>query len=386
MAGGELQALQSAKADQHRDRISRFGLLKHRAKLQEQYLWTQVDFKSEGEDDLSNKALKAATKLKGCGQFLLFRNYYTIDQIKLQKAHYCAQHLLCPMCAGVRAARSMKRYLDRIEELMRQNRRLKSVLITFTVKNGEDLEERFQHLIGSFRKLLDRYRDYRKKGRGFNQFCKIDGAFYTTEYTYNDKTKQWHPHIHIFALLNEWIDQEELAETWHEITLDSYIVDIRRVKKTKEHGYAKAVAEVCKYALKFSDLSLENTWEAFLTLKGKRLTGSFGSMYGVKIPEKLDDMPLEELPYIEMFYRFVFGEKHSYYDLEITKDVKPQTNSRQSEEAAPTTDTTGENELKAQDEARTLPVRGHAVTERPQQVHEYFDPFDIEIQEHDFYP
>ena len=121
-----------------------------------------------------------------------------------------------------------------------------------------------------------------------------------------------------------------------------------------------------------------------MTLKGKRLTGSFGSMYGVKIPEKLDDMPLEELPYIEMFYRFVFGEKHSYYDLEITKDVKPQTNSRQSEEAAPTTDTTGENELKAQDEARTLPVRGHAVTERPQQVHEYFDPFDIEIQEHDF--
>lgn len=323
LAGEELQALQSSNEDQHRDRISRFGLLKHRAKLQEQYLWTQVDFKSEGENEISNKALKAATKLKGCGQFLLFRNYYTINQIKLEKAHYCAQHLLCPMCAGVRAARSMKRYLDRIEELMRQNPRLKPVLITFTVKNGEDLDERFQHLIGSFRKLLDRYRDYRKKGRGFNQFCKIDGAFYTTEYTYNDKTKQWHPHIHIFALLNEWIDQEELAETWHEITLDSYIVDLRRVKKTKEYGYAKAVAEVCKYALKFSDLSLENTWEAFLTLKGKRLTGSFGSMYGVKIPEKLDDMPLEELPYVEMFYRFVFGEKHSYYDLEITKDVKP---------------------------------------------------------------
>ena len=76
--------------------------------------------------------------------------------------------------------------------------------------------------------------------------------------------------------------------------------------------------------------------------------------------------------------------KKSYYNLEITKDVKPKTNSRQSEEAAPTTDTTGENELKAQDEARTLPVRGPAVTERPQQVHEYFDPFDIEREEYDF--
>jgi plasmid rolling circle replication initiator protein Rep len=323
LAGDEIQALQSAKADQHRDRITRFGILKHRAKLQEQYLWTQVDFKSEGENDLSNKALKAATKLKGCGQFLLFHNYYTIDQVKLAKAHYCSQHLLCPMCAGVRAAKSMSRYVQRIEELMRQNRHLKPVLITLTVKNGSDLQERFKHLRASFRTLLDRYNDYKKKGRGFNQFCKIDGAFYSTEYTYNPKTKEWHPHIHIFALLNEWIDQEELSETWHDITLDSYIVDIRRVKKTKEHGYSKAVAEVCKYALKFSDLSLENTWEAYLSLKGNRLTGCFGSMYGVKLPEKLtDDLPLDDLPYLELLYRFVFDKK-SYYNLEITKDVKP---------------------------------------------------------------
>ena len=147
LAGDELQALQSANADQHRDRITRFGILKHRAKLQEQYLWTQVDFKSESEDDLSNKALKAATKLKGCGQFLIFRNYYTIDQVKLEKFHVCGQHLLCPMCAGIRAARSMKRYLDRIHELMCQKRGLKPVLITLTVKNGEDLEERYNHLL-----------------------------------------------------------------------------------------------------------------------------------------------------------------------------------------------------------------------------------------------
>ena len=113
------------------------------------------------------------------------------------------------------------------------------------------------------------------------------------------KTKQWHPHIHIFALINDWIDQEELAETWHDITHDSYIVDVRRVKKkTKEHGYSKAVAEVCKYALKFSDLSLENTWEAFLVLKGKRLTGSFGSMHGIKIPDTAtpDEMPKRGTP------------------------------------------------------------------------------------------
>ena len=67
------------------------------------------------------------------------------------------------------------------------------------------------------------------------------------------------------------IDREQLIETWHEITGDSYVVDVRKVKKDKDFGYSKAAAEVCKYALKFSELSVENTWEAFKVLKGKRL-------------------------------------------------------------------------------------------------------------------
>ena len=50
LAVNEIQALQSANADQHRDRISRFGLLKHRSKLQEQFLWTQVDFNSDAKN------------------------------------------------------------------------------------------------------------------------------------------------------------------------------------------------------------------------------------------------------------------------------------------------------------------------------------------------
>jgi hypothetical protein len=51
LATDEIQALQSADADQHRNRISRFGLLKHLAKLQEQYLWTKVDFNSESPSE-----------------------------------------------------------------------------------------------------------------------------------------------------------------------------------------------------------------------------------------------------------------------------------------------------------------------------------------------
>ena len=237
--------------------------------------------------------------------------------------------MLCPFCAAIRASRAIQKYVERIDQVLKENRKLKPVLITLTVKNGSDLAERSEHLMNSFRKLLDRRRDYEKKGRGFNEFCKVQGAMYSYENTFNEKTGEWHPHIHMFALVDHWIDQQEFSEYWHTLTGDSMVVDVRRAKKEKGHGYSKAAAEVCKYALKFGDLSVEKTWEAFKVLKGKRLTGSFGLLWGVKIPDTMtDDMPDDKtLPYIEMLYKFAYGKK-SYYDLAITRHVEPkaQTN------------------------------------------------------------
>ncbi len=371
LAGVDNKGLQSAKADQHRDRITRFGLLKHRSKQQENYLWTLAKFKENYPQDLpseeTTKALKSAQKLQGCGNFLLFKNFYTIDQTKLAKFHVCGQHLLCPFCAGIRASKSIQKYSERIDEVLKKNRKLKVALLTLTVKNGSDLGERANHLLTSFRTLIKRRQDYLKKGRGFNEFCKIDGAMYSYENTYNEKTGEWHPHVHMLVLLNDWIDQEALGETWYEITGDSYIVDVRKVKKSKELGYAKAAAEVCKYALKFSDLTVEKTWEAFKTLKGKNLSGSFGSLRGVKIPKNLaDDMPEDQdLPYLEMLYKFVFG-KHSYYDLVMTRQVEPHSKDNDDEAEIRQREEGGRSYLAITDEARTLPVRGPAVTERPQ--------------------
>lgn len=337
-----LESVASADADNHRDRITRFGSLKHRAKEQEKYLWTL--FTPGKNTDESNLAVKHAQKLKSCANFLLFKNFYTIDQIKLTKFTACNQHLLCPFCAAIRASKAIQKYTERVDQVIRENRRLKPVLITFTVLNGFDLEERALHLMKSFRTLIKRRQDWLKKGRGFNEFCKINGAMYSYENTYTKK-KGWHPHIHMFALLDDWIDQETLSETWHEITGDSFIVDIRRVKKDKEYGYSKAAAEVCKYALKFGDLSVEQTWEAFKVLKGARkvglrLSGAFGSLYGVKIPEKMtDDLPLDDLPHIEMLYKYIHGSKrrNSYYDLTAIRHVHPEPKDEVKDDEEPST-------------------------------------------------
>jgi len=344
LATSDNKGSNSVEADQHRDRITRFGILKHRSKLQENYLWSLAKYEENYQNDKPNeesiKATKSAQKLLTCGNFLIFKNFYTIDQVKLTKFLACGQHLLCPFCAGIRASKAIQKYTERVDEVLKKNRKLKPVLITFTVKNGSDLAKTSAHLMKSFRTLMERRRDYLKKGRGFNEFCKINGAMYSYENTFNNETKEWNVHLHMFALLDDWIIQSELSEYWHSITGDSYVVDIRRIKKEKGLGYSKAAAEVCKYALKFGDLSVENTWEAFKALKGKRLSGAFGSLYGVKIPENLaDELPEDkDLPYLEMLYKFVYG-KHSYYDLAMTRHVEPKnkdTDNDDEEEVATT--------------------------------------------------
>ena len=44
-------------------------------------------------------------------------------------------------CAGIRASKAIQKYSERVDEVLKQNRKLKPVLITFTVKNGSDLAE-----------------------------------------------------------------------------------------------------------------------------------------------------------------------------------------------------------------------------------------------------
>ena len=70
--------------------------------------------------------------------------------------------------------------------------------------------------------------------------------------------------------------------------------------------------EVFKYAVKFSDLPLDDNWQGYQTLAGKRLIASFGVFRGVDVPEELTDEGLDDLPYVELMYRFVYGVGYSF--------------------------------------------------------------------------
>ena len=245
--------------------------------------------------------VKLAQRLAGCGNYLLFRDYFTVGKIRLHAAQFCMKHLLCPLCAIRRGAKAVKAYSDRLEVIKAAKPRLRASLVTLTVKDGEDLGKTFNHLFRSVQKLHKT-----RSGKGqTSEACKADGAVWSYEFKRGKNSGLWHPHVHAVWLHEEPIDARKLSAEWHAITGDSFIVDVTPFHD--QNDVISGFLEVFKYAVKFSDLPLADNWHGWEVLHGKRLIASFGAFRGVEVPEDLTDEPLEDLPFIEHFYVFMTG-------------------------------------------------------------------------------
>lgn len=238
-----------------------------------------------------------ASKVTGCGDYLLFRHYHTVDTVRLHAAQFCKKHLLCPLCAIRRGAKSLAAYLARWEAIRAEKTALRPFLVTLTVKDGEDLDERFRHLHASQRELWKR----KQRGRG-SVLDGVAGAVWSYEVKRGLGSGLWHPHLHMIALAESPPDAAELAREWKNITVDSHVVDVRPID---QEDPVSGFIEVFKYAVKFSDQEPSDTVHAWQTLKGKRLLASSGIFRGVVVPDELTDdcSDLAGLPFMDMLYR-----------------------------------------------------------------------------------
>jgi len=274
------------------NRVDRYGKARSTALDVAEYMRSHV----QGEEKRVRRVLE-------CGDYLAFRHYFTVDQVKLHAASFCMQHLLCPLCAIRRGSKALKSYLDRWDTVRTQKPLLSAFMVTLTVKDGEDLAERFNHLHKSQRELWKR----KHRGRG-SVLDGVSGAVWSYEFKRGKNSGLWHPHLHMIALAEVEPDKYRLSGEWREITGDSFIVDVRPIDQSDP---VSGFLEVFKYAVKFSDQPVPDTVHAWRILKGKRLLDSAGCFRGVKVPESLIDEPLEDLPYVEYFYRFLKGAGYS---------------------------------------------------------------------------
>jgi hypothetical protein len=280
-------------------RVDRYRKAKQRALDVSEYIWTLLGSKAWSNTH-EEFLLRLGRRVARCGDYLVFRHYYTVNLVRLHAAQLCSKHLLCPLCAIRRGAKALKAYLERWEAIKEQTTGLKPFLVTLTVKDGEDLLERFNHLHSSQAQLWKR----RARGRGSVLDC-VQGAVWSYEVKRGSGSGTWHPHLHMVALCEDSPDQTRLVEEWHDITGDSFVVDVRPIEQLDP---VSGFIEVFKYAVKFSDQTPADTFHCFSVLGGRRLIGSAGLFRGVEIPESLLDEPLDDLPYVTLFFRYFIGK------------------------------------------------------------------------------
>lgn len=292
----------SERESHHERRVARFGVHRSRslalcdtleARLREVSIW-------------GAEALYAADTVKRvgrCGSWLLFRDYWERGVVKLERGCSCDRHLCCGLCAIRRASR----YVGATEERLRG---LASVwtpetdtaqLHVVTVKNGADLSERFTHLEGCLRRLLQRRRDAAKTRAGTRRksapsaLLEALGGMYSIEVHRGAGSGEWHPHANLLTLSQGGaeVDGSALAEEWREITRDSHVTHTQTLRPDAEGSIRGSLIEVAKYALKLNGLSLPDQWMAAVHLRRRRLTGTWGALYGVdRVPEVREDLGL----------------------------------------------------------------------------------------------
>jgi plasmid rolling circle replication initiator protein Rep len=285
----------------------------HSEKLR-QYASAKVHSTALVKHILKEKPLlfKVAESLQDCGSWLVFRHFFRIGEYRMIGGCTCKKHLLCALCAMRRSAKLAKNMTDKIMFALGKHPQSIPVMISLTVKNGASLEDRYSHLSVNLSRLLHKRRNELSGLKTSTVFSLLQGGAGSFEFKRGSGSNMWHPHCHMIALVDTSTNlqelQENISQEWHEITGDSFVVDVRPVRFDDEETLFKSVCEVCKYALKFNELSFDDQVHAFEVLSGRRLVFSFGCLWGIKLPDDLHDTIEDELalqPYIDLFYQFV---------------------------------------------------------------------------------
>jgi len=257
--------------------------------------------------------------VNACGSWLEFRNYYKVDITKLSSANFCKKDKLCPACAMRRASKQVKKVYDYFQE----NPELKKkywyyIVLPVKHNSSEDFETVFNRAkdgLKSLRKSINN----NKRGKGRESFfSQFNGLFYSFEVT---KTKNgWNNHINLLCCADKEIQgirkkgktfiHNDIMRDWKKYTdNESYVHSINKIDISNEDSLIKNLLEIFKYSLKFQDLKNEDLLEVYEKTYKKRLLGSFGSLYGIKIHVDLNDSEVLGDKFLQIIYAYNFKTK-----------------------------------------------------------------------------
>lgn len=269
-------------------------------------------------------------KIYNCHTNLVFHHYPEIDKYKLVEAYHCDQHLLCPICAIRRASKKLKVYEQKTKAILLKYEKLGIPLYIYhivpTVKNGENLKERYNHITGVIKKILRRRRESFVKDKNKSNYVQDSmfsgsiGGVYSIEIKKGKNKQMWHPHGHLLLITTKILDYQAIYTEYAYLTGDSTNIGITKVESD---NLEKQFYELFKYALKFSDMDFGDNLTAYESMKGRRLVGSFGEYRGLQAGKDLEDDLDSIYDFIALQYKFdMFKKQYKYISKEDKKHSK----------------------------------------------------------------
>jgi len=206
---------------------------------------------------------------------------------KVVSANFCRQRL-CSVCAWRRQLRFIATTLPVLESIGIQKQRY--IFLTLTVRNCA---------MGELKQTVD------KMLKGWTALCHmrpfkriLKGYIRSLEVTFNNKTQEYHPHIHALIAVPDgyfdnkgiYLNQFEIQQMWQfalNVTYDP-IIDVRAVDENEFKGETdnKPALEVMKYAFKLNNIEFSPvvTQEFHRALMARRLI-TFGGIIKKKRAE-----------------------------------------------------------------------------------------------------
>lgn len=237
---------------------------------------------------------KLVSRLNNCRKYAWFVQNQATKKLRVMSSR--CKLRWCPICRDV-SRRIVTAAVDKWLKVQKYPK-----MITLTLKHTDDpLQLQINKLYDCFRKL---------RRRAYFQRL-ITGGVWFFQLKFNQGTGQWHPHIHCLVA-GQFLPQNRLKTLWHEITGDSYVVDIRPVKDLEN-----ASTEVARYATSPADVtavSLQRALDIFYATKGRRICGSWGSAKGTTLAPTPQDDGDEWIKIADFFFVNVQKE----YDLDAS--------------------------------------------------------------------
>ena len=226
--------------------------------------------------ELAGKTKSYISNIIDCGTLIK-----TDENNVIIQGNFCHARL-CPVCAWKRSLKLFHEVNNITKYITAENPKIRFLFITLTQKNvkAEQLNDEISRIMYGFKR--------------FRQFSKISkaslGIIKSLEVTYNSKDNSYHPHIHaVIAVPSSYfkrgsplyISASDISMLWKRalnINQEKSInTDLQAIKQEEQE---KAIAEVCKYAVKLCSVANSENINALShimnAIHGRRLFSSSG--------------------------------------------------------------------------------------------------------------